>query len=100
MADTETYRDWQKRTQEASKILSDKKLKRWQKVHMVGGAYAGLSLSGLRSKHRHRFLNRISELNVILARYQLESFDDYQNIEPSDLKQMIDIARKLACPKK
>jgi len=100
VADVETYRDWQIRTREANEILSNKKLKLWQKVHMVGGAYAGLTLSGLRSKHRHRFLNRISELNKILAQYQLESFDDYQNIKSADLKQMILIGRKLACPTK
>ena len=100
MADVENYRGWQIRTREANETLSNKKLKLWQKVHMVSGAYAGLTLSGLRSKHRHRFLNRISELNKILAQYQLESFDDYQNIKSADLKQMILIGRKLACPTK
>lgn len=98
MVDKETYRDWRSSTQAAEKILSDSKLKPWQKAHMVGGAYAGLTLSGLRSKHRHRFLNRISELNQILAQYQLESFDDYQNIKPADLKKLVNIASKLGCP--
>lgn len=100
MADEEAYRDWQSRTEAAKKILSDKELKLWEKAHMTGGAYAGLTLSGLRSKHRHQFLNRVAKLNVILARYQLVSFDDYQNIEPADLRQMIAIIRTLACPKK
>lgn len=100
MADTEVYRDWQSRTEAAKKILADKHLKLWQKAHMTGGAYAGLTLSGLRSKHRHQFLNRIVKLNRILAKYELESFDDYQQIASSDLRQMITIIRTLACPKK
>jgi hypothetical protein len=100
MADPAVYRDWQARTAAAKKILSDQQLALWEKVHLAGGAYAGLTLSGLQSKHRHQFLNRIVKLNHILARYQLESFDDYQRIEPADLQQMMAIILTLACPKK
>lgn len=100
MADEKTYRDWQGRTRRASQVLSDKKLKPWQKAHLAGGAYAGLALSNLRSKHRHRFLNRISQLNAILAKYPIESFDDYQQIRAADVQEMIATIRMLACPRK
>ena len=100
MADAETCRDWQLRTDETRRILTDKNLEPWQKAHMAGGAYAGLTLSGLRQRHRQRFLTRMSKLNAILVKYQLESFDDYQNISSSDLQKMITIIRTLARTKK
>jgi len=100
VADENVYRDWQERTLEANEILSNKQLEIWEKAHMAAGAYAGLTLSGLRSKHRHRFLNRIVQLNHILAKYRLDSFDDYQHIDSSDLRQMIAIIRTLGCPGK
>ena len=100
MSNAETYRDWQARTEEARKILSNKQLKLWQKAHMAAGAYAGLTLSDLRSKHRHKFLNRVVSLNRILARYELDSFDDYQQIESADLRKMVDIIKTMACPRK
>ncbi len=98
MADQKAYQDWRTRTLKAQQIIADKSLAIWEKAHMAGGAYAGLDLSGLKSKHRHQILNRLTNLNAILSDYQLDTFDDYQNIEKADLQAMISIIKTLACP--
>jgi hypothetical protein len=71
----------------------------WQKVHRVGGAYAGLALDGLKSKHRHKVLAGFGKVNSILACYTLNSFDDYEQIKDEDLREMLRIVRSLAPPK-
>jgi iron uptake system EfeUOB component EfeO/EfeM len=71
----------------------------WQKAHRVGGAYTGLALDGLRSKHRHKILVGFGKVNTVLACYKLDSFDDYEQIKDEDLRGIIRIVRSLAPPK-
>jgi len=71
----------------------------WQKVDRVGGAYTGLALDGLTSKHRHKILAGFGKVNAVLARYTLNSFDDYERIEDEDLREILRIVRSLAPPK-
>lgn len=99
MACKETYKDWSTRTQKAQALLVDKTLPKWEKAHLVSGAYAGLELDKLQSKHRHYIYHRLSEMNQILHRYTLKTWDDYQCISAADVQALIDIARHLACPK-
>jgi iron uptake system EfeUOB component EfeO/EfeM len=74
-------------------------LPRRQKAHRVGGAYAGLALDGLRSKRRHKILTDFGKVNAVLARYTLNSFDDYDRIEDEDLREILRIVRSLTPPK-
>jgi hypothetical protein len=96
MADKKVYQDWNNRADKVTAIVTDKSLLPWQKAHLVGGAYAGLALEGLKSKHRHKVLSGFSKINGILSRYTLNSFDDYQNIKEEDLREIIKIVKSLA----
>ena len=49
-----------------------------------------MQLDGLRSNHRNEIFTVISNVNVILARYPIETFDDYQLIKAQDLRAIID----------
>ena len=99
MASRSTYRDWKARTQKASTILADKQLPTWKKAHMVGGAYNGLELDQLLPKHKRRIYASLSDMNQILRKYEIKTWDDYEQIEEVDLRQIIQIAKGLACPR-
>lgn len=81
MADKKAYQQWRESTEQVEAIVADRTLALWQKAHRVGGAYAGLALDGLRSKHRYKILSGFEKVNAVLARYTLNSFDDYERIE-------------------
>ena len=98
MADKNAYESWGKMAEQARNINSDSSLQLWQKAHMITGAYAGLEISSLRSKHRHHVLNILAEINDILKQYNLESFDDYQNINDPHLQEIIQLAKTLSPP--
>jgi hypothetical protein len=70
-----------------------------KKARLVGGAYAGLALVGLKSKHRHKILPGLGKVNGVLSRYTLNSFDDYERIEDEDLRGIHRIVRSLTPPK-
>lgn len=99
MTNKAVYLDWEERTRKAFSILGDKALPKWKKAHMVGGAYAGLELDQLQSKHRRKVYNCLSDMNQILRRYSLKEWDDYEQIQEVDIQQLIDLAKGLACPK-
>jgi hypothetical protein len=82
--------DWEQRAQRVREICADPTLALWQKAHRVGGAYNDVQLDGLQSKHRHRIFTTLSNINVILAKYPIETFDDYEFIKPEDLRVIID----------
>lgn len=98
MADKKAYQEWRTMAENARMIASDKALPLWQKAHKIPGAYAGLELSGLQSKHRHKVLNTLGQLNVILKKFNLDSFDDYQKIDDENLREIIRLAKGLSPP--
>lgn len=99
MADQEAYRHWRDSADQVENIISDRSLPLWKKAHLVGGAYAGLALEGLKSKHRHKILSGFGKVNAVLAGYTLNSFDDYEQIADEDLREILHIVRSLAPPK-
>jgi len=99
MADKTAYQQWLESAEKAKSIAADGSLELWQKAHRVNQAYAGLALEGLRSKHRHKILAGFGKVNAVFAGYTLNSFDDYKNINDSDLREIIAIVSSLAPPR-
>ena len=99
MADRAAYQQWLESAEKVKSIAASDSLKLWEKAHRVNEAYAGLALEGLRSKHRHKVLAGFGKVNAVFAGYTLNSFDDYEKITESDLKEIIRIVSSLAPPK-
>lgn len=99
MADKQAYQHWRESAEQVEVIVANHSLPLWQKAHRVGGAYAGLALEGLKSKHRHKILSGFGKVNAVLSRYTLNSFDDYEQIADEDLKEILHNVRSLAPPK-
>lgn len=98
MADKKAYQEWRSMAANARLIAADKTLPLWQKAHRIPGAYAGLDLGGLQSKHRRKVLNTLGQINFILERFTLESFDDYERIDEQSLREIIRLAKGLSPP--
>jgi hypothetical protein len=90
MANRKRRADWEQRAQRVRDICADPTVALWQKAHRVGGVYNDVQLDGLQSKHRHRIFTTLSNANEILAKYPIETIDDYELIEPQDLRAIID----------
>jgi hypothetical protein len=90
MANRKRRVDWEQRAQRVRELCADPTLALWQKAHRAGGAYNDVQLDGLQSKHRHRIFTTLSNINEILAKYPIETFDDYELIKPEDLRTIID----------
>ena len=91
--------DWVHRAEEVKRIVADRNLALWEKARDVGGAYAGLDLTGLPSKYRRKVLARVSECNAIKAKYPIQTFEDYQMIAPEDLRAIIAALKSLGALK-
>jgi hypothetical protein len=95
MADKDAYASWQAAAQDVERIAADRSLPLWQKAHLVGAPYTTIALEGLQSKHRHKILNRIGQVNAILRGYTLDSFDDYQHMDDADLREIVNLFRSI-----
>jgi hypothetical protein len=95
MADKGAYASWHASAQEVERIAADRSIPLWQKAHLVGAAYTTVVLEGLRTKHRYKIFNRIVQVNTILQRYTLDSFDDYQHMDEADLRGIVDLFRSM-----
>jgi hypothetical protein len=89
MANRRRREDWQRRAQQVRDICADRTLALWQKAHLVGAACKDVQLDGLQSKHRHKIFAGLAKINIILARYPIETFDDYALIDSEDLHTII-----------
>lgn len=99
MADKSAYQQWRESAKKVKSITTDDTLALWEKAHRVNQAYAGLALDGLRSKHRHKLLAEFGKVNAVFAAYTLNSFEDYEIISDSDLKEIIRIVSAITPPK-
>ena len=88
--------EWQRRGEEVRAVYDDPTIPLWKKAHLVGCAYQDVQLDGLKSKHRRRLFAGLAEINQILARYPIETFDDYQLIAEADLRAIVDTFRGFA----
>ena len=95
MNKSEAYKQWRLMTANAQKIERDPTIPLWQKAYKIAGAYRGLELGELRSKHRHRVLNILGQMNKILTPYQFESFDEYHRISEAEIEQLILLVKQL-----
>jgi hypothetical protein len=82
--------DWEQRAQRVRELCADPALALWQKARGAGGVYNDVQLDGLQSKHSHRIFATLSNINEILAKYPIETVDDYQLIKPEDRRVIID----------
>ena len=98
MAENKAYQYWLKSTEQVEAIIADRSLPLWQQAHLICGAYAGLPLDWLKSKHRKKIMNGFGKINAVFERYPLNSFDDYEQIEVDDLREIIRIVRSMASP--
>jgi len=99
MADKKAYQQWKAEAEQVRQIASDKSLALWQRAHMVGKPLTAIELNGLQSKHRRKFMTTLSQVNRILANYQLDTFDDYQKISSDDLHEIIRLFKSLTPPR-
>ena len=83
-------------TIKAQQLAVDESLPLWQRVYRVPGAYNGIELSGLRSRHRNKMMGVLQEINLILQRYELETFEDYQEMAEQDLCDIIKLAQGMS----
>jgi hypothetical protein len=88
--------DWAQRAAQVQAVCDDPAIPLWEKAHRVGRAYQDVQLDGLKSKHRRRLFAELAALNQILARYPIETFDDYQLIAEDDLKTIVNTFRGFA----
>lgn len=95
MADKAAYASWEACAQEVERIARDRSLPLWEKAHRVGTTYTTIELSGLRSKHRHKIFRHIAAVNDILTKYMPESFEEYQQMDEADLKELIALFRAM-----
>jgi hypothetical protein len=95
MSDADAYAGWEACAKEVERIARDRNVPLWEKAHRVGTAYTTIDLGGLRSKHRHKILRHIAEVNVILQRHMPENWDDYQTIDEADLKALVSLFRAM-----
>ena len=98
MADKKAYQEWKTQAEQVRQIASDKNLALWQRAHMVGRPLMSIELNGLQSKHRRKFMTTLSQVNRILANYQLDTFDDYQKISADELREIIRLFKTLTPP--
>ena len=96
MANRRRREDWNRRAQQVREICADPALALWQKAYRVGGAYQDVQLDRLQSKHRRRIFDAIANVNAILARYPIETFDDYQAIDTRDLNAIVETFKAFA----
>ncbi|MCP5008067.1 MAG: hypothetical protein GY941_29645 [Planctomycetes bacterium] len=96
MADKKAYLFWNDCAAKVNTIAGDKTLPLWRKGRLVSGAYVGLALEGLQSKHRRKIISGFSKVNAVLANYKLDSFDDYENISDEDLYEIIRLVKSIA----
>lgn len=95
MTDKAAYASWEASAREVERIARDPDLALWEKAHRMGSAYTTVALEGLRSKHRHKILRHIAEVNVILQRYMPETFEEYQRMDEADLKALMGLFRAM-----
>ena len=95
MAKQDAYASWHACAQEVERIARSRSIPLWQKAYRVGAAYSAIELDGLRSKHRHKIFHCLAEVNAVLARYRLDSFDDYQTMDETDLREIVRLFRSL-----
>ena len=88
--------DWQRRADEVQKICHDRTVPLWKKAHLVGRAFADVELDGLKSKHRKKLYSNLAGVNAILAKYPIETFDDYKLIDTDDLKRILAAFKDIA----
>lgn len=99
MADKAAYQFWRESASKVEAIATDPSLASWQKVRQVNSAYVGLTLEGLKSKHRHKILSGFAQVNAVFAGYEISRYEDYENMDEQDLKEIVRIVRSLAPPK-
>lgn len=88
--------DWQRRAEQVRALCDDPTIPLWKKAHLVGSAYQDVQLDGLKSKHRRRLFADLAKLNQILARYPIQTFDDYQLVAEEDLRAIVATFRAFA----
>lgn len=96
MADKKAYQQWRDLAVKARQIETDPDIPLWQKVYRIPGVYCELELDGLRPRHRNQIFNILGQVNIILKQYEPQTFEEYQNMEERDLREMLRLVKGLA----
>ena len=88
--------DWQRRAEKVHQLCQDRTVPLWQKAHLVGRAFADVELDALQSKHRKKLYSKLAGVNAILAKYPIETFDDYVLIDTADLHRILAAFKDIA----
>jgi hypothetical protein len=88
--------DLVRRAKEVKSIVSDGSLPKSRRVPQALQALGGLTLTGLPIDERSTLEANLVNVNRILARYQLETFEAYDQMKDTDLQQVLDILAALA----
>ena len=88
--------DWQRRAEKVHRLCQDRTVPLWQRAHRVGQAFDDVELDGLQSKHRKKLYCKLVAVNAILAKYPIETFDDYALIDTADLHSILAAFKDIA----
>ena len=83
--------DITKRSRKAAAIIEDWELPMWKRLHLSLQAYQGMELSCLPGKVRKELEGNLLEINQVIAKYDIETFEDYEKIPANDLSKLLAI---------
>lgn len=80
-----------RRAHKAKLLAGDPLLPKWQRMSQVLQAFSGLELTRIPKDVRGPLEANLASVNGMLARYPLETVEDYQIIRDADLERMLDL---------
>lgn len=81
--------DLKNRAQEAFSYLSDDKLRFWEKIKNSLTSLAGVELTNLSENDRKWFEGELIRINALFLKYDIEKYQDYENITKTDRKKLL-----------
>ena len=83
--------DLLRRAREAKSTVDNESIPRWRRVTQALQAFAGLELTGLPVGRRRLLETNLVTINQILARYDLKTMEDWELMNETDLRRILDI---------
>ena len=82
--------DLVQRFQDVKSIVNDESLPKWRRATQALQALSGLELSALPIDVRTTLETSLVAVNQVLARYRLETLEDYEQMKDQDLQEILD----------
>jgi len=87
--------DCHERARKAALALGDETLLPWQRIEPSLSALSGLELSALPSHIREWLDRELVRINVLFAKYDVKTHDDYQRMSQDDIQDVLAGAAKV-----